>query len=354
MIHTWLMETALPLWREHGMDPRTGTAWEALSHSAVPLHHMERRLRVQLRQSYSFATLGETRLSSQLFRWVMQNGFDPETGNLAARLSPDMGILSAPHDLYDLAFAALAAAAQIRAGINITQDLARIEAAIDRLKAPEGWYEDSTHSVPRRQNPHMHLFEAFIELYDITGVTRFLDTAEECLALFRNSFLQADGRLLERFDLNWVPVEDATQTIEPGHMAEWIYLLDRYEEVTTKASNVDLMHLWQAVLVRRDATGLLPDHSDPISTTRRLWPQTELLKATCVMARRGLVPQDNATKLMQQIKDAYLTTPVPGGWYDKRGTDGSLLSENMPSSTFYHIVVAFSVYKSVMGVLNFR
>jgi|GEM_PF-6804822 mannose-6-phosphate isomerase len=42
----------------------------------------------------------------------------------------------------------------------------------------------------------------------------------------------------------------------------------------------------------------------------------------------------------------YLQTPVPGGWYDKRSSASDLLSQNMPASTFYHILVAFRFYLS--------
>lgn len=343
-IETWLYDKALPLWSQAGIDPATGTSWEALDHSGRPLRGIERRLRVQLRQSACFAKLGKTALARQLFDWVMGNGFDPETGNLAARLSPDMRILDAPHDLYDLAFAGYAAAALTQADQDVTEDLARIDAAITRLKAPVGWFENAARQLPRRQNPHMHLFEMATELCHATGHQRFLQIAEECLDLFRTRFLQTDGRVLEFFDADLEPLPPSRQKIEPGHMAEWIFLLDRYNQVTGQDSGVDLPLVWTAVSARRDQTGLLPDESDPTSNTRRLWPQTELLKAACVMHSKGELPREDVMRILNALWSEYLDTPVSGGWYDKRTSQGTLLSDNMPASTFYHIVGAFRMF----------
>jgi mannose/cellobiose epimerase-like protein (N-acyl-D-glucosamine 2-epimerase family) len=333
----WASEAALPLWTGPGIDPATGTAWEALDHAGRPCRGLDRRLRVQLRQAYCFAILGETARARSLFDWVMANGFERGTGNLAARLGPRMEIKTAPHDLYDLAFAALAAAALIEAGEDIAEPLRRIEHGLARLKAPRGWVEDASRRLPRRQNPHMHLFEAATELLAATGAPRFRDMAEECLALFSEVFLQPDGRVLEFYDADWQPRQGHGQQIEPGHMAEWIYLIDRFEAVTGRSSGVDRAVLWRAVLARRDGAGFLPDVSEPLLPTRRLWPQTELLRAAWVMARHGDRDVD-LQALFEAFRSAYLATPVAGGWYDRRTSDGVLVSDTMPASSFFHIV----------------
>ena len=339
----WLQSRALPLWRDAGLDPATGTVWEALDHAGQPCARMDRRLRVQLRQAYCFARLGQPALARQLFDWVMAHGFDPDTGHLGATLTSGMQILTAPHDLYDLAFAALAAAALIDTGQEIPAELARIETAIAGLKAPRGWFEDAAHRLPRRQNPHMHLFEAATELLAATGAPRFRTMAQECLALFRDVALQPDGRILEFFDADWHPATGAAQQTEPGHMAEWIFLIDRFEAVTGTATGVDLGRLWQAVLARRDVRGFLPDTSDPPAATRRLWPQTELLRAAWVMDRREQAGID-APALLEAFRITYLDTPVPGGWFDQFASDGTRLSQVMPASSFYHILGALTLY----------
>lgn len=348
----WINEAALPLWTRIGVDHRTGTVWEALDHHGQPLSDMQRRLRVQARQAYCFSKSDVAEhqdLALQLFRFVMDQGFDPETGYMAAYLDADTRILTAPHDLYDMSFVFLAASGLIDAGFDMSKDLARLEAALAQLKAPRGWYENAARSLPRRQNPHMHMFEAFTALFTSTGAPRFRDMAEECLGLFRDVFLARDGRVLEYFDTDMQPLEDCDQVIEPGHMAEWVYLLDRYEAATGRDCGVDLAHLFTAVLQRQDGTGLLPDRYEPkMSDSRRLWPQTELFKAVLALKQRGLALPDDIQPddVLERIWRTYFAVPVHGGWYDQFSRDGTLLSQNMPASTFYHILIAFRFYIS--------
>lgn len=347
----WLHNQALPLWASAGIDLSGPGAWEALDHDARPLTTRPRRLRVMPRQTFVFAQAARDGageylpLAQALFDIAMTRGIEPATGNLAALLSPGGAILSAPHDLYDLAFMHLAAAALIEAGTDTGDALAWLDAALARLVAPRGWLETDGARLPRRQNPHMHLFEAMTELYRVTGAAHYRQAAEECLGLFRNVFLQPDGRIFEYFAADWGP-HDGAQGVEPGHMAEWIWLLDRFEQATGQASDVDIAAIFAQVLTGRDRSGLLRDSMLPLATTRRLWPQTEFLKASLVLARRGVPLHQGADPdtILAALFSEYLDTPVPGGWYDKRAEDGALLSTDMPSSTFYHLYVALRAY----------
>lgn len=356
-IDRWLTHAALPLWSQTGWDDATGTVWEALDHQGQPLSGMTRRLRVQARQAYCFAAAAPRAphlpaLRDQaltLFRFVRDRGVDPQTGNLGALMDPDTRVTTAPHDLYDIAFMLLAASALIEAGHDIDADLAWLESALARLKAPRGWYESAAQAESRdgrrRQNPHMHMFECATALYAATGAPRFLLLAEECLDLFRTVFLHPDGDVLEYFTADWQPMRE-DQAVEPGHMAEWVYLLDAYEQASGKSCGVDLAALFARVWATRDQAGALPDRSRPRAGTRRSWPQTELLKACLVLERRGLpLPAGAGSQAaLAMLWREYLDVPVAGGWYDKRDLDGGLVSENMPASTFYHILVALEMY----------
>lgn len=351
-ITSWIDHAALPLWSGAGYDADTGTVWEALDHHGRPLREMPKRLRVQARQAFCFARAaaraphlpGLPDQAMTLFRFVMDRGFDPDTGNLAAMLAPDATILTAPHDLYDVAFSLLAAAALAEAGHDIGADLARLEAALDRLKAPRGWYETAVGTEVRRQNPHMHMFETATALYAATGAARFRDMADLCLSLFREVFLQPSGDVYEYFTPDWQPLSEG-QAVEPGHMVEWVYLLDAYEQATGQQTEIDLERIFLRAWAARDQAGALPDRSWPAEQTRRSWPQTELLKAALVLKRRGVPLPDGAApeQVLAMLGREYLDTGVQGGWYDKRGTDGTLLSQTMPASTFYHLLVALEL-----------
>ncbi len=343
-IHDWLFKHAAPLWSGAGIIPLSGISWEALNFDGSPCVDIPVRLRVQPRQAFSFARLARADkpsvsmdLSIRLLDWVYAAGFD-DAGHLGALTDADGNLLKVLHDLYDLAFVALATAELIMAGEDRSADLVRIDAALDLLKADKGWHETADHRQPRRQNPHMHLFETTTALYEATNEAKYRDMADECLDLFRRVYLQPDGILLEMFTTDWQP-DDATQQIEPGHMAEWIWLLAEYERVIGKASGVDFDLLWSQILTMRTARGVLPDTSTPPSATCRLWPQTEFLKAALVMFRRGDTRMAPRVALDQLWND-YIIAPVPGGWIDARDRDGAVTAKNMPASSLYHIVIA--------------
>ncbi len=348
---SFLRDHAFPLWKGAGLDKRTGLTWESLDHYGRPNRHVNRRIRVQMRQVYCFARSPQIRdheFAFRLYRQTMRRAFCPGTGHLVQWLNPDAGILTAPHDLYDLAFFLLATAALIEKGYDLTGDLAKLEAALAKLKAPCGWYENLARSTPRRQNPHMHLFEAFTALFTATGQTRFRLMAEECLDLFQRVFLTKEGLITEFFDETWQLADTVPVAIEPGHMAEWVFLIDQYERATGHRTGIDLARIFHAVLGFQDGDSLLPDQACVPHCSRRLWPQTEFLKAALTMRRRGetVPPQARPNIILAALWRHYFNTPVKGGWFDARDAAGDLLSSTMPASSFYHIVSAFDFYVS--------
>jgi mannose-6-phosphate isomerase len=343
-LHDWHSNHALPLWSTAGIDAATGTAWEALDHHGTPLPGLNRRQRVQFRQANAFARSTDARtqtLGWHLFSHTMTHGFDPNTGLFAAWVSPNLQLLDQTHDLYDLAFGVLAAASLGQAGYDVAPAIVRLERALDLLRAPAGWHETAARRQPRRQNPHMHLFEAATALYALTRAPAHRAIADQCLGVITTHALRPDGTLLEFFDPDWTPLSGEDQAVEPGHMAEWIYLAEEYTRVTGDATGLPLLRIWDRVLDYRLPSGFLPDSAG--QTRRRLWPQTELLKAATVMQRKGmaLTPDTRPEHIARRLWGEYMNTPVQGGWYDCfEDTTGALVSEQMPASTFYHIDLA--------------
>ena len=348
-LRSWLDHDAYGLWSGAGIDDATGTSWEALEHNGTPRKALNRRLRVQARQAFCFAQSPRDehkQLAATLFRNAMERGFDAQTGHFADLWSPEIKIISAPHDLYDLAFMLLACAALLEVGQDVTADLLKLEESLALLKAERGWNETASRRLPRRQNPHMHLFEAMTALFKVTGEPRFAVHAGECLALFKDVFLQPSGVVHEFFNDDWSRQRDAAHAFEPGHMAEWVYLIHSFEAVTGQNTGVDVAKIFGAVLQGQNALGLLRDRSDQAGNTSRMWPQTELLKASIAMQERGALLPETAQPdfVLKTLAQHFLDTEVRGGWYDKRSEAGSLLSNNMPASSFYHLVLAINAY----------
>src|SRR5438477_116158 len=85
----------------------------------------------------------------------------------------------------------------------------------------------TTDSLPaidalRRQNPHMHLFEALLNLWTNARDARYLNRAGKLFELFSRRFFQPDlGVVIEYFDQALAPAPGIAGTIvEPGHQCE--------------------------------------------------------------------------------------------------------------------------------------
>jgi mannose/cellobiose epimerase-like protein (N-acyl-D-glucosamine 2-epimerase family) len=98
-------------------------------------------------------------------------------------LASDGAVLNPLRDTYDHAFLLLALVT-----IYALEPDAQIRAEIDSLTAfleaqlrerNGGFLEGWPATMPRRQNPHMHLFEATIAVYDATYDAEFQNRAGE-------------------------------------------------------------------------------------------------------------------------------------------------------------------------------
>ncbi len=208
--------------------------------------------------------------------------------------------------------------------------------------------------MPRRQNPHMHLFEAMIAAFDATHDAAFQQRAGEMFALFLSNFYDKQKHVLgEYFEEDWSKIEPVS--VEPGHQAEWVWLLLGFERITgcpTARYRGEL--LTSALRYRDDASGCLIDEGDANGNikkhTRRLWPQTEIAKAWIAQAEGGEAgAADEARAALVRLQQNYLRHPVAGGWYDQFDRDGRSLVDTIPASSFYHILCAVTEADRVLG-----
>jgi mannose-6-phosphate isomerase len=212
-----------------------------------------------------------------------------------------------------------------------------------------GYAETADGGTPRRQNPHMHLFEAFLALHEQTGEGTWLARAGELFGLLRTRWLDpADGSLREFFAADWSRLQDGgSDLLEPGHHMEWVWLLDRYGRFSGQGTG----DLQDALFARGEALGLVPgaggflaDVTDPtgrpLQDSRRLWPQTEYLKALVVQARRHRSPAlyARAEALSEALFATYLAGVPQGAWRDRFTLDGRPAVDHIPASTLYHLL----------------
>ncbi|WP_347331596.1 AGE family epimerase/isomerase [Marinimicrobium locisalis] len=357
-LERWITQEALPLWQRLGLSPEQGGHYEALNADGGIDLDSKIRVRVQARQAFSFAFAhhrgwcdGEA-VARQLMSFVHDHTAHPSAGGGFTHLmGPDFEVIDHKQDLYDHAFFLLAYAWCYRA-FGDTAYLAgaeRLIAHLDRRfgSIHGGWIEGDYDYPWRRQNPHMHLFEAMMALYEASGEGRWLARAGEIFALFQTRFFSSEREVLfEFFEEDWqLKHAPAQAPVEPGHMFEWVWLLDWYHRLTGHPVEAYTEALYRKGLeIGLVPSGLVLDEVLPDGTprkhTRRSWGLTELIKAHLVRARQGdPEAEGRAIKALGDLFTYYLTATTPGAHVDQRGSEDEVTMDKAPASTLYHLVV---------------
>lgn len=360
------IQHSLPLWSREGWDSSKGGFVERLDSAGRGDRAAPRRVRVQARQIYCFAKAAQ-------LGWYPQGGEIAMKGLeylLAKAKSPD-GLLGFVHllnpdgstanplrDTYDHAFVllALATAYQLNRDAQLQDEIKSLVAFLDTsLRSPDGGFlEGIPSTLPRRQNPQMHLFEAMIAAFDATGDPAFQSRAADLYALFIANLYDSQRQVLgEYFEEDWSRIEPVS--VEPGHQAEWVWLLKGFERITGCPTGRHRLQLLASALRYRDeVTGCLFDEGDADGNvqkfTRRLWPQAEIAKAHIAQAEAGEPgAADEAVAAFDRLHQNYLRHPVLGGWYDQFDCDNRSLVDFIPASSFYHVLCAVAEAERVLG-----
>lgn len=345
----WVRGLALPFWASAGWDAERGGFYEALGHDGRPVPG-PRRVRVQSRQIHAFA-------EAEALGWLPGGRVLADRGfaYVRARACPDGGargcvhildeegrVIDATRDLYDQAFLLLACASLWDE--PLARDLAgRTLGFLDRdLAATEGYRERDAGASLRRQNPHMHLFEALLALYEASNDEAFLERAAAIHRLFETRFLDRTRGVVREFfndDLSPAP-GGAGVAIEPGHGAEWVFLLDWFGAARGVDTSADQRLLFAQARASADAAGFLPDVAGA-DGARRLWPQTEYLRAALLLARAGDASAAAvAPALVDALFESYLDHEIDGLWIDRFDGAGRPIAKDTPASILYHLMSA--------------
>ena len=365
-LKTRITEHSLPLWSCEGWDQATGGFVERLDLEGRADRAATRRVRVQARQIYCFAKAaqlgwypqgGEIAMKGLEYLLAKAKGPDGRAG-FVHLLGPDGAVANATRDTYDHAFVLLALAAvfQLRRDAQVRSEIDQLIGFLDaNLRSPHGGFaEGIPATLPRRQNPQMHLFEAMIATFDATGDLAYQHRAGEFYQLFVANLYDPRRQVLgEYFEDDWSRIEPVS--VEPGHQAEWVWLLKGFERITGCPTGRHRSQLLASALrYRDDLTGCLLDEGDADGNirkfTRRCWPQTEIAKAWIAQAEAGEPgAADAARDALVRMDRHYLRHPVLGGWYDQFDRDNRSLVDSIPASSFYHILCAVAEAERVLS-----
>ena len=351
---TWLRTSALPLWWTVGADHVAGGFREALTPDGRPVR-APRRSRVQTRQTYVYATAGMMGWEGP-WRQAAWHGMDyfltryrrPD-GLFRALVSEGGEPLDETAALYDQAFALLAMAALHQADpghADLAGEAGNLLRALQSLRHPAGGFREVA-PHPFQANAHMHLLESAISWMEAGGGPEWKALAEEIVDLALSRFIDPQGGFLrEFFDEAWRPASAADgRLVEPGHQFEWAWLLTRWGQVSgdarcaTAAKRLYETGLRGIDTARGVAINALNDDFTVRDPAARLWPQTEWLKAACVLSDDAVPPAKALARYLE-----------PAAWWDVMTEAGAFQRQPAPASSFYHIVAGCHALAAVTSV----
>ena len=445
-LERWMRKQSWPLWWSRGRHSN-GAFFEALDFAGHPVASSldpaisgiadgplalgESRVRVQARQLFSFllaAKLGWPQSGLQAGLAVSAARFlgacFRADGLAGRRVDIEQGtLLDERSALYDNAFCllalahsreALGAAAADAAIRRLLESLRRRfahldaqgcresspDAALQERDSPASGAANSRTAGPspglRRQNPHMHLFEALLALHDQTGSVAARQQAESLLDFISRAFFDFQGSFvreavevgIQRADSPLAgsgevrigagsrkddddrsastDISVTEESFEPGHSMEWVWLLGHRARLFGVELHPFALPLYQRAWAAAPVAGQTPLRlpcgaapsaalspnmapgnpglSDP---SCRLWAQAETLKAHLCMVEHG--PPDVAAAALRRaaqcaaaIGDRWLSGVCPGGWVDHLDARGKRIARTMPASTGYHLYLAIA------------
>lgn len=355
-----MTKQSLPLWWSIGrLD--NGAFVEGLTLEGVPISLTESRVRVQARQVYSYALAMNNNLAfgnlhpafeQSIHRFI--NSCFRADGVAGRRINIANGnLIDTTADLYDTAFCLLALAeSTVVVGKAITGPvIQRLLAGLDSTMAYEnnqGFREFLPAPETRTQNPHMHLFEALLRLYDVTLDESIAERISMLDMFIRATFFDRENRWISE------EVSSSIRSIdyEPGHSMEWVWLLGYQARLFGQPLDpfaLDLYENYQRLDIAEGymplkvgATGVIVDGN------RRLWSQTEALKGhLCLLELDADGPKQiyekNAAECANSILDDWLMPSyVEGGWHNNFDGNDQLISTFMPTTSGYHVYLATS------------
>ena len=206
----------------------------------------------------------------------------------------------------------------------------------------------------------MHLLEACIASNPYNRTGTFERLAVEIIDLLATRFLfPKSGAVLEYFNEDWSqPPNELDGCVEPGHLYEWHWLLNAFEEMTgNRISAGERIYKFADQFGSNKNSGLLFGEisvdGKPRTASVRLWPHAERVRAELDHIRRH--PEAGSSKIDTALNNLwrFLDCSTPGLWLERFDAETQrFATEPAPASSLYHIVGALSALIKMSGELS--
>ncbi len=361
----WLVGQSLPFWGSRGFDGVNARFHERLDLGGRPLA-VSSRVMVQARQIYVFAHAaqlgwfdGGATLAERAMR-SLRRDFEETSGGASSFAYSTGPQGSRLRDTYAHAFILFAVAWLHRvtgdSGLVALADAVNLYVERQLFDPVNGglFHGSPTTDRSKRQNPHMHLLEAYLALDASMPHRGHLDRARRLVRLFRSKIFRPDDAIVPEYAAeDWLPHGDASKrdVFEPGHHFEWVWLLWQYGRATGDSCDAITAPLLAKARAHGFDDGLIVDEclagGTVVKRSRRLWPHTEAVKAAVVQHRCG---DPSAAAFARDMVDAlqrhFLGRPFAAGWIDHLDAAMSPMVDYVPASSLYHLVLAASEMSS--------
>lgn len=366
--------TFLPRWLDRVTDDENGGLLEWLDDGGQPDIKGPRTTLAQARSAFVLSHLyiatGVPRLKDgaiHAWRFLDTHLRDADGGYqaaVAADGAPMDDAASATRRSYDHSFVLLALVTLEKAvpGIVPPDRVPSLWAYVETLTDPAtgALWEDNAMArdgagpgTRRGQNPQMHMLEAVLQAYEMTGDPVWRDRATGYVTLARDHLVDPDtGAIREWVGADMGPLAGADGgRREPGHQFEWAWLLHRYAEL---GGEVQVTGMADAMIafaeahgVRRDGpmAGAPFDALDPAGAVREdthlLWPITEAGKYYSArhLATGDADAAETANALCRLMFDRYFPAGPAPRWHNQLDGQGKPIQPIALSRLVYHVAL---------------
>jgi len=366
----WFYAGFLPYWIKQARDPHGFGYFDLLDDSAKPLQPERRTLLAQARLLFTFAHLA-IQTDNPVFKAAADVAKDAlqafqKSPGLYRRAQVDTQNINQSADdnlafSYDQTFVILGLSTWGR--LDPTQDVSDelescwqaienhlTDAATGLLLEHDEVTDPKHKDAPwRAQNPHMHLYEAALQAYEMSQNPVWLERAKHIRAKGLEFFFDHNtGTLIEFIaaDLKTLSARDG-QRREIGHQCEWAWLLYREVEL---GGDPDVHTVADALLNFADAHGVESTGPmagaafDAVSSdtawreeTFLLWPQTEAIK-TYAIRHLHHVHAEKGQHLMLLVFKHYFKNHA--AFVNQLDNQGNPIWPEALSRLLYHVVLA--------------
>jgi cellobiose epimerase len=351
-----ILRNVLPYWIKYVPDDQNGGFYGRITNDQVIDYTADKGAILNARILYTFSAAYRLygkklykAMADRAFDYIILNFIDPENGGVYWSLDYKGHPADTKKQFYALAFAVYALAEYYK----IRPDNKGMQAALDLYRVIEEKAFDAEHNgyiealskdwspmadmrlsakdmnVAKSMNTHLHIIEAYTNLYRVHKDKYLRDKLINLYDLFRDHIVNPEtGHMILFFDLKWNRMSD---TVSFGHDIEASWLLHEAAEVSGDQERVRdakglAVRMAEAVCEGLDPEGGLRYEYEPghgFITDREWWPQAEAVVGflNAYQLTRNEKFLENALKCCAIIKN-YLIDGINGEWFfrvDEKG-----------------------------------